>query len=338
VETLKIPDMELKPEYAHSQDPARTPQGLSGTSIIIPAAAIKSGKAVRTAEVKENQLNHQRPLKKLKLLGGQSNPVVLDDDEDGASVATDLEDLDILFDEQMESAPITPDPIQNVPTDLRKKAEPNTDFVPGSLDFSKLPVMPVPTYAQSGTTKRLMKELIDLHKVQSSTPIAELGWYIDTEKIENAYQWIVELHSFHTFEDKGKKLPLSEDMKKQKITSIVLEVNFNKDFPFTPPYVRVIRPRFLSLMQGGGGHIVMGGAMCMELLTNTGWSGVSSMESVLMQVRLALASEPYARLEASGKGGDYGTMEAATGYLRACETHGWEVPPGFRQMAMGNGS
>lgn len=178
-----------------------------------------------------------------------------------------------------------------------------------------------------------MKELQNLQKIQDSTPTAELGWYIDTAKIDNAYQWIVELHSFHTFEEKGKKLPLAEDMKKRKITSVVLEVNFNKDFPFTPPYVRVIRPRFLSLMQGGGGHIVMGGAMCMELLTNSGWSSVLSMEGVLMQVRLAIASEPYARLDTSAGGGDYGTMEAAGGYLRACQTHGWAVPPGFREMA-----
>ena len=146
---------------------------------------------------------------------------------------------------------------------------------------------------------------------------------------------IVELHSFHTFEIKGKKLPLADDMKKKDIKSVVLEIRFNKDFPYTPPYVRVIRPRFLSFNQGGGGHIVLGGAMCMELLTNTGWSSVSSMESVLMQIRMAIASEPFARLDMHGAG-DYGTGEAADGYIRACQTHGWQVPPGFKEMAYGS--
>jgi ubiquitin-conjugating enzyme E2 Q len=177
-----------------------------------------------------------------------------------------------------------------------------------------------------------MQELRSLQKTQASTLLAELGWFIDVEKIENAYQWIVELHSFHVLESKGKKLPLAEDMKKQGVKSVVLEIRFNKDFPFSPPYVRIVRPQFLSFAQGGGGHVVIGGAICMELLTNTGWSSVSSMESVLMQIRLAIASEPYARL-APRAHRDYGAAEGAEGYIRACRTHGWQVPPGFKEMA-----
>lgn len=65
-----------------------------------------------------------------------------------------------------------------------------------------------------------------------------------------------------------------------------------------------------------------------------------SMESVLMQVRMAIASEPFARLESKGhlyadSGHDYGTGEAADGYIRACQSHGWQVPPGFQQIAHG---
>ena len=271
--------------------------------------------------------------------GSASAPVVIDgEDDDNMSVATEDEDLAISTDEppEVKTVVVLDDNNKKKPVD----AGPKTDFTPGSLDFSKLPIMPLPTYATSATTKRLMKELQNLQKVQESTNLAELGWYIDVEKIENVYQWIVELHSFHTFEVKGKPLPLADDMKKQNLTSIVLEIRFNKDFPFSPPYVRVLRPRFLSLAAGGGGHIVMGGAMCMELLTNTGWSSVSSMESVLMQIRMAIASEPFARLEQSrGRVGiaDYGVGEAAEGYMRACRTHGWEIPPGFQQMAYHGG-
>lgn len=80
--------------------------------------------------------------------------------------------------------------------------------------------------------------------------------------------------------------------------------------------------------------------MCMELLTNSGWSSVMSMESVLMQVRMAIASEPFARLEGKGKvaaTGKYGPAEAAEGYIRACASHGWTVPPGFKEVAYGLG-
>jgi ubiquitin-conjugating enzyme E2 Q len=320
----KLKFAETTPVNPHEQDPTRTPHGTIGQKIVIPAAAIKSGK-LASGTVPEHK--NSNPLKKLKLLGGFRNPVVIND-EDNESVVTDAEDRELLLDEPPE--PVT----KKQPTVADIKKPPPTDFVPGSLKFKTLPIMPLPTYASSVTTKRLMKELQHLQKVQSTSPAAELGWYIDVEQIENVYQWIVELHSFHTFDTKDRHLPLSVDMKKQKITSIVLEIRFNKDFPFTPPYVRVIRPRCLSFMQGGGGHIVMGGAMCMELLTNTGWSSVSSMESVLMQIRLAIASEPFARLDVRNKG-DYGTGEAADGYIRACQTHGWQVPEGFKEMAYG---
>jgi ubiquitin-conjugating enzyme E2 Q len=78
----------------------------------------------------------------------------------------------------------------------------------------------------------------------------------------------------------------------------------------------------------------------MELLTNSGWSPVMSMESVLLQVRLAMCSyEPKparlqsavtlqsARLGRMNSGVSmyahdmYGVQEAIEAYLRAARTH-----------------
>lgn len=102
--------------------------------------------------------------------------------------------------------------------------------------------------------------------MQQTTPLEELGWYIDPSKLDNVYHWIVELHSFHIFETAdGKPIPLSVDMKKAGVKSIVCEIRFPSRYPFDPPFVRVVRPRFLSFMQGGGGHVTAGGAMCMEV-------------------------------------------------------------------------
>jgi ubiquitin-conjugating enzyme E2 Q len=208
-----------------------------------------------------------------------------------------------------------------------KSIKPLTDFVPGSLDQSTLPMLEAPSYATSLATKSLNRALQEVLAIQKKTPLHELGWYIDQELISNVYQWIVELHSFDA------SLPLAKDMKTAGLTSVVLEVRYGKDFPFTPPFVRVIRPRFLSFMAGGGGHVTAGGAMCMELLTNTGWSSVSTIESVLLQVRMAISStDPKpARLESQnrGKQHDYGTGEAIEAFKRACHTHGWKIPPEF---------
>jgi ubiquitin-conjugating enzyme E2 Q len=188
-----------------------------------------------------------------------------------------------------------------------------------------------PAYATPSATMRLNRELQSILKVQRSTPLQELGWYIDESLVDNIYQWIVELHSF------DPSLPLSKDLKEAGLTSVVLEIRFGKDYPHSPPFVRVVRPRFLPFMSGGGGHVTAGGALCMELLTNSGWSAVSSIESVLLQVRLALMStDPKpARLQHRGKSNqrDYGTQEAMDAFIRACRAHGWEVPTDFQQFA-----
>ena len=188
-----------------------------------------------------------------------------------------------------------------------------------------------PSYATPSATLRLNRELKTILKIQESTPLHELGWYIDADLVSNVYQWIVELHSFDA------ALPLAQDMKAAGMTSVVLEIRFGKDYPHSPPFVRVIRPRFLPFMHGGGGHVTGGGAMCMELLTNSGWSAVSSIEGVLLQVRMAIMNlEPKpARLESKMKAAqrDYGTHEAMDAYVRACRSHGWEIPKDFQDFA-----
>jgi ubiquitin-conjugating enzyme E2 Q len=193
-----------------------------------------------------------------------------------------------------------------------------------------------PSYATPMATKTLQRNLKEVLEIQSKTPIHELGWYIDAQLIDNFYQWIVELHTFDATS------PLAKDMKAAGITSVVLEIRFGKDYPHSPPFVRVIRPRFLPFTMGGGGHVTAGGAMCMELLTNSGWSAVSSIESVLLQVRMAMMNpEPKpARLESQNKAGqrDYGIWEAIEAYKRACAQHGWQVPPDFGDFTNNGGS
>jgi ubiquitin-conjugating enzyme E2 Q len=219
-----------------------------------------------------------------------------------------------------------------------------TDFVPGSLDLSTLPRLAPPSFATDSGTKSLSRELVRLQNIQATTPLHELGWYMDFDQVSNLYQWIVELHSFDA------SLPLARDMKKSGIGSIVMEVRFGPDFPFSPPFVRVVRPRFLPFMNGGGGHVTAGGAMCMELLTATGWSPANSMESVFLQVRVALCStDPQpARLDPAvlqmgkarglrqaGPWMDYGIAEAIEAFIRAANAHGWTVPANLRVTANG---
>jgi ubiquitin-conjugating enzyme E2 Q len=134
-------------------------------------------------------------------------------------------------------------------------------------------------------------------------------------------------------------------MKKAGVKSIVMEMRFTSQFPFAPPFIRVVQPRFMPFGQGGGGHVTEGGAICMELLTNTGWSAVSTVEMILLQVRLAMSDEGRpARLATAdsrgwgGRGDSYAVGEAVAAYERACRAHGWAIPQGFSEMALGERS
>ncbi|KAJ6257765.1 Ubiquitin-conjugating enzyme [Drechslerella dactyloides] len=224
------------------------------------------------------------------------------------------------------STSTAPAPVVAAPA---KPTGPQTDFIAGELDYSTLPLIAQPTFATFTATKRLQREYKNLLKIQESTPLHELGWYTNPDHFDNVYQWIVELHTFDS------SLPLAKDMKARGIRSVVLELRFGASFPTTPPFVRVIKPRFLPFMNGGGGHVTVGGAVCLEMLTGTGWDSKTTIESVLLNVRLAMMStDPRpAKLEAAGGSGTYGVSEAVQAYLRACRTHGWAVPKGFEEMA-----
>ncbi|KAL8923864.1 MAG: hypothetical protein Q9172_002952 [Xanthocarpia lactea] len=305
-------DKDARPKEIYAQDPKYTPTGSDGQKIVIPITAVSKSRRPLTTESKNG-------VKKMKTgnLVGTDDPVLLSDD-------TDDEDLQILIDydeDSHEDKPSIAVSSENSHAKSKFKPKPQetltTDFVPGTLDHMTLPLLNPPSFATPMATKALQRELNSTLKTQESQPAHELGWYINRDLLINMYQWIVELHSFESH------LPLAIDLKAKNLKSVVLEVRFGKDYPMSPPFVRIIRPRFLSFMAGGGGHVTAGGALCMELLTNSGWSAVSSMESVLLQVRLAMSStDPKpARLE-PGKVRDYDVGEAIEAYIRACYAHG----------------
>lgn len=305
------------PSQVYDQDPSYTPVGEKGTKLVIPITAVSKSRRPLSSD------------KASKVVKSGHKKVKVDNVQDAEEAAmlsdeTDTEDLTIFFSDAEEE----PEVIAVKPSKGKGKALPETpsqhvpdktktDFVPGSLDHKSLPLLEPPSYATSMATRALQRELTATLKVQDTHPAHELGWYIDRELISNVYQWIVELHSFES------QLPLAKDMKSKGINNVVMEVRFGKNYPMSPPFVRVIRPRFMSFMQGGGGHVTAGGALCMELLTNNGWSAVSNIESVLLQVRLAMSStDPKpARLE-PGPVRDYQVGEAIEAFTRACRTHG----------------
>jgi len=129
---------------------------------------------------------------------------------------------------------------------------------------------------------------------------------------DNIAQWEIKLFGFPTDE------PIYKDMKSMGIDSITLHVVFPPDYPFAPPFLRVIRPRFAFRT----GHVTIGGAICTHVLTNDGWVATYRLPQILVDVRAMMISG-NGRLD-TGNRSDYSEHEALDALRRLLATHGWK--------------
>ncbi|KAF9443862.1 hypothetical protein P691DRAFT_712655, partial [Macrolepiota fuliginosa MF-IS2] len=193
------------------------------------------------------------------------------------------------------------------------------DYVHAAVEH----LLPPPSESSTSSTMALQRELRSVVKEQDAAPsLKELGWYMPSEFNEdNLFQWIIEMHSF------DPDLPIAKDLTAKKLNSIIFEIRFPSTFPHAPPFFRILKPRFLPFIRGGGGHVTGGGSICMDLLTADGWSPSYNIPAVLMQIKLAISNlDPRpARLDPSHWNMPYQMREALEGYLRAATTHGWKV-------------
>ena len=127
------------------------------------------------------------------------------------------------------------------------------------------------------------------------------------------FEWKVYVSKF----DDG--LPIAQDMKKFGINEIEFEIRFPTNYPFSPPFVRIIVPRFMHLT----GHIIAGsGAFCNELLTEKGWSPSYSVESIIVSL-VSEIIEGNGRLDPKMCHIPYSLEAAKTDFIRVAKSHGW---------------
>lgn len=97
---------------------------------------------------------------------------------------------------------------------------------------------------------------------------------------DSLYEWNVRLISVDMDSQLHKDLMVLKE--KEGKESILLNMTFKDTFPFTPPFVRVVDPVIF------GGYVLTGGAICMELLTQQGWSSAYTIEAVIIQIAATL--------------------------------------------------
>ncbi|CAF0918188.1 unnamed protein product [Rotaria sp. Silwood1] len=187
-------------------------------------------------------------------------------------------------------------------------------------DVASSSSLPSSSSSSVQATDRLMKELRDIFRSQSY----KNGDYTIELVDESLYEWNVKL--YHV--DKDSKLYTDlEEMKASeknfdKLDHILLNLSFNDNYPFTPPFVRVIRPIIT------GGH-VYSGAICMELLTRQGWSSAYSVESLLLQI-IATLCKAGARIDLSSLTESFSLQRAQQAFRHIANVHeksGWYTAP-----------
>jgi len=169
-----------------------------------------------------------------------------------------------------------------------------------------------PTVASKTATEHLRKEL---EAILKSPPYGKDGYTVDVVD-DNIYKWHVKLHSFEAPTQIHEDLFLYEGATGRG--HVLLEVLFPHDFPASPPFIRVVYPRFHQYT----GHITIGGSICIHDLTRSGWNPENHMATFFVLVRNLLV-EGFALIDMDSVGFDYTEAEARAAFDRVARQHGW---------------
>jgi ubiquitin-conjugating enzyme E2 Q len=123
---------------------------------------------------------------------------------------------------------------------------------------------------KTGGRRRLAS---DLYKIMTADT-NEAGFSLAPSNDDSMDKWCIKLFGFD--EDSN----LAKDLLVCGVDHVELEMSFPDQYPFEPPFVRVVKPIFKK--QTG---FVMSGALCMELLTKDGWNPINDIESVIVSIR-----------------------------------------------------
>ena len=136
---------------------------------------------------------------------------------------------------------------------------------------------------------------------------------------DNIYHWEVELTDFEPSSLLGRDI-LEYSARYSRKPAVVLHMLFPSDFPHAPPFVRVIRPRFQFMT----GHVTIGGSICTEALTRSGWLPSIAIENVIVQIRTEIVSDSRAQLDKRQADRPYDEHEARAAFHRMCAKYGWK--------------
>lgn len=145
---------------------------------------------------------------------------------------------------------------------------------------------------------------------------------VEVEMVNDSlYRWCVKMHADGFPNDCSLRNELRRFGTEHSsgLAAIVMDVQFPDTYPMDPPFIRVVRPRF----QFHTGHITLGGSVCMQLLTPSGWLPSVALETVFVAIRSEMV-EGGGRVDFQNSKNDYTVAEAREAFNRVAERYGWK--------------
>jgi ubiquitin-protein ligase len=154
-------------------------------------------------------------------------------------------------------------------------------------------------------TKRLMIEYKKLIKQPTET----LGFTMKLATEDNLRVWQLFIHKI----DNPK---IENQMAKLNIPYIEMEFTFPETYPFEPPFIRIVYPRFKPQT----GHITSGGSLCMEAISKDGWAPTTNVEAIITQIKFNI-SQGDAVIDDCNYNKRYDMETAREAFARAMAVH-----------------
>jgi ubiquitin-conjugating enzyme E2 Q len=168
--------------------------------------------------------------------------------------------------------------------------------------------------------QRLIKDYLSVCKMDTQ----KLGYKAEPVD-KNLFVWHVKMFGFKgsnkkdDIDEKNIADDLTKYAKQHKQDHILFEMTFPENYPYKPPFIRILTPRFVQYT----GHVTIGGSICFELLTSSGWNPASSIEAILVQIRHQLI-EGKARIDFHNQS-PYTLHEAKDAYIRMAQKYGFKI-------------
>lgn len=181
-------------------------------------------------------------------------------------------------------------------------------------------------------TKRLMGEIKQM--TARDGKLCDDGLKFNFKLIGDSINiWNITLPMADNFRDvdydpnSNKQPAIYKDAIKYNVENLVIEITFPENYPFSPPFVRVVSPKFKYMT----GHITVGGSVCTELLTQGGWIMTTSVISLILMLKQNMYNG-NARIDENQLGQVYGYQEATAAYNRMLTNHPeWQSKPKSRR-------